>query len=98
MFLIFTISLDPSVTSVRPTHYSTAGGATITINSKNFGPGNPLPKAYLLPYECTNVEYTSSKLITCTIPEGSGTNIMVQVVGSAASTPEALFNYDGIFL
>jgi hypothetical protein len=88
--------IDPSVTSVKPTHYSTKGGAIIIINGKNFGPGVPVPKAYLLPYECTNVQNVTSKSLTCTIPEGSGTNIEVQVaVGDAKSIANPLFKYDG---
>lgn len=88
--------LDVNITSVDPNHYGTQGGATITIHGNNFGPGTPVPTAYLLPYECTNVQYIDRNNITCTIPEGSGKDIEVQVtVEITDSDTKVLFHYDG---
>eukprot|EP00026_Physarum_polycephalum_P000048 Phypoly_transcript_00048.p1 GENE.Phypoly_transcript_00048~~Phypoly_transcript_00048.p1 ORF type:complete len:2722 (+),score=260.03 Phypoly_transcript_00048:277-8166(+) len=89
---------DPTVTSVNPNHYGTQGGARITISGTNFGTGTPLPKAYLLPYQCKNTQGTATNQRAQIIPEGSGTNVGVQVtVNGTQSEVVALFNYDGTF-
>lgn len=44
------------------------------------------------------MHYTSSRLVSCTIPEGSGKDIEVQVVvGQTESEKVNLFDYDGMF-
>ena len=75
---------NPTVTSVTP-YGHTAGGDVIQLTGTNFGVGTPrvLLGSVLA---CDDVNRTSHTALSCTLPEGQGANLTVNVIVANQTT------------
>lgn len=93
-----TISYDkPSVSSISPANGVTNGGYEITIEGKNFGPGETDAGDVTIDGKACVLSagaYTDTE-IKCTVPEGAGADLQVVVkVANQLSTDVIEFSYD----
>jgi len=88
--LLFFSYNGPSVSSISPTNGPTAGTIPLTINGNNFGSSGYITVNGV---SCPATSHTSFRII-CTLPEGEGSQVDVQVVIGSVSSNIFTFAYD----
>eukprot|EP00960_Hanusia_phi_P068982 766978-Hanusia_phi.AAC.4 len=84
----------PVVLFVSPNFGNTTGSDTITIRGTNFGVEDPSPSVTIGQTSCQTVNWLSDSSLDCTVAQGAGYALTVQVVnrGQSGSRPNS-FSY-----
>lgn len=81
---------------MTPNH-GAAEGETIQVTGANFGPGNPAPTVTVGGKACTQIQVDSHTQLTCTAPQGVGTEKPINVtLDGQSSNTDVTYEYDGV--